>query len=76
MKPSLRKFVLTAHITFSVGWFGAVAGFLSLAVAGLTSMNAQMVRSAYLAMELIGWFVIVPCSLASLLTGLCPITRH
>lgn len=29
-----------------------------------------MVRAAYLAMELTGWFVIVPLSLASLLTGL------
>jgi hypothetical protein len=30
----------------------------------------QMVRAAYLAMELTGWFVIVPLSLASLPTGL------
>jgi hypothetical protein len=29
-----------------------------------------MVRAAYLTMELTGWFVIVPLSLASLLTGL------
>ncbi len=70
MTPWLRKFALTAHVTFSVGWLGAVAGFLALAVAGLTSQDAQMVRAAYLAMELIGWFVIVPLSLASLLTGL------
>ncbi len=27
-------------------------------------------RAAYLVMELIGWFVLVPLSLASLLTGL------
>ena len=70
MTPSLRKFALIAHIACSVGWFGAVAVFLVLAVAGLTSQNAQMVRAAYLAMELTGWFVIVPLSLASLLTGL------
>jgi len=56
------------HITFSVGWLGAVAGFLTLAIAGLTSQDAQMVRAAYLAMELIGWFVIVPASLGALLT--------
>jgi len=70
LTPRLRKFALTAHVTFSVGWLGAVAGFLALAVAGLTSRDAQMVRAAYLAMELTGWFVIVPLSLASLLTGL------
>ena len=69
MTPRLRKFALTAHVTSSVGWLGAVAGFLALAVAGLTSPDAQMVRAADLAMELTGWFVIVPLSFASLLTG-------
>ncbi len=29
-----------------------------------------MVRAAYLTMELTGWFVLVPLSLASLLTGI------
>lgn len=70
MTPGLRKFALTAHVTSSVGWLGAVAGFLALAVAGLTSHDAQKVRAAYLAMELTGWFVIVPLSIASPLTGL------
>ena len=70
MTPGLRKFALTVHVTSSVGWLGAVAGFLALAVAGLTSQDAQMVRAAYLAMELITWFVIVPLSFASLLSGL------
>jgi len=55
MTPSVRKFSLTAHVASSVGWLGAVAGFLALAVAGLTSHDAQMVCAAYLAMELITW---------------------
>lgn len=59
-----------AHVTSSVGWMGAVATFLALAIAGVTSTNDQIVRTAYLAMELIGWCVIVPFSIASLLTGL------
>ena len=69
LTPHLRKFVLTAHVTFAVGWLGAVAAFLALAIAGLTSQDAEMVRSAYLAMELIARFVIVPLSFAPLLTG-------
>jgi len=69
MTPGLRKFVLTAHVTLAVGWLGAVAAFLALAVAGLTSQDAQLVRAAYLAMELIARFVIVPLSFAPLLTG-------
>jgi hypothetical protein len=70
MAPRLRKFSLTAHVISSVGLLGAIAGFLALAIAGLTSQNDQMVRAAYLAMELIARFVIVALAFASLLTGL------
>ncbi|MEO7317814.1 MAG: hypothetical protein ABIZ56_02370 [Chthoniobacteraceae bacterium] len=70
MTPRLRKVALTAHVTFSVGWLGAVAAFLALAVAGLASRDAQMVRAVYLAMNLTAWSVIVPLSLASPLTGI------
>jgi hypothetical protein len=69
MTPGLRKFALTAHVTSSIGWFGAVAAFLALAVAGLTSQDAQLVRAAYLAMDVTTWFVIVPLALVSLLSG-------
>ena len=68
--PGLRKLALTAHVTSSVGWLGAVAGFLVLAIAGLTGENTQTVRAAYLAMNLTAWCVIVPLSLASPLTGI------
>ena len=67
MKPLLRKFVRTAHIIFTVGWLGAVAAFLALAIVGLTSQDMQMVRADYLAMEVITRYVIVPLSLIPLL---------
>ncbi len=70
MTPGLRKLALTAHVTSTVGWLGAIAGFLALAISGLTSQNPQMVRGVYLAMELIGWYVLVPLCVASLFTGL------
>lgn len=70
MTPRVRKFALTAHVTVSVGWLGAVVAYLALAIAGLTYPEAPRVRAAYLSMELIGWFVVVPCGLAALLTGL------
>lgn len=70
MNPWTRKFALTAHVTASVGWLGSVAGFLALAIAGLTSRDTIRTRSAYIAMELTGWYIIVPLSLASLITGL------
>lgn len=69
MTPGLRKFMLTLHIIFAVGWLGAVAGFLILAIVGLTSHDEQMVRSVYLSMGLITRFAIVPLSFAPLITG-------
>jgi hypothetical protein len=70
MSPRLRKVALTTHVASSVGWLGGVAAFLALSIAGQTSRNADVVRGAYLAMNVIGWTVIVPMSLAALVTGL------
>ena len=70
MSPSLRKFALTAHVTSTVGWLGAIVGFLAIAIAALTSDDVQFVRGAYLAMQLTGWYVLVPFCVASLATGL------
>src|SRR5689334_1240990 len=70
MTPGIRKFVRTAHITFTVGWLGTVASFFVLAVVGLISPDAQMVNAAYLAMKMITGYVIVPFSfIPLLLTG-------
>lgn len=46
MKPGLRRFALTAHRVSSVGLLGAIAAFLALAIASLTSEDDQMVRAA------------------------------
>ena len=70
MSPSLRKFALTTHVTSTLGWLGAIVGFLALAIAALTSDDVQLVRGLYLAMQLTGWYVLVPLSVASLTTGL------
>src|SRR6266542_6485089 len=70
MPPRLRKFALAAHLTLSVGWIGAVAAYIALDVAAFTSQDAQRLRAAYLAMDLIARDVIVPLAIASLLTGL------
>jgi len=70
MTPRFQKVALLAHITFSVGWFGAVVPYLALVIAGLTSRDVQLVRAAYLWMELVGWYVVVPFSFAALLSGL------
>ncbi len=70
MPPALSRLNFTAHVTTSVAWIGAVASFLVLSLAGLTGRDAETVRGAYLAMNLIGGFLIVPLSLAAFLTGI------
>ena len=70
MSPALRKFTLTAHVISSIGWLGAVLCFLALSIVGLATVDPQRVRAVYIAMELVGWYVIVPMSLTSLVTGL------
>lgn len=70
MTPRTRKFLLTAHITCSVGWLGAVAGFLVLSIVGLTSQQPDVIRGNYIAMDLISRFVVIPLSFGALATGL------
>lgn len=70
VSPGSRRVALTAHIVASVGWLGAIAVSAALAVTGLTSQDADVVRAAYVALDSISWSVLVPLSLASLLTGL------
>lgn len=69
MSPRTRKFALAVHLSFSVGWIGAIVAFLPLAVIGLTSQDVRLVRGVYLTMELSVRFAIVPLAFGSLLTG-------
>jgi hypothetical protein len=70
MSPGLRRTALIVHVTASVGWLGAVAAFLALAVVGLVSAEGPTVRGAYVAAAVVTWTVIVPLSLAALLSGI------
>lgn len=69
MRPSVRKLALAAHITLSVGWIGAVLAYLVIVLAAATRPDEETMRAAWMGMALIGWYVIVPMALASLLTG-------
>lgn len=69
MTPRLQKLSLFAHVTFSVGWLGAIVPYVALAIAVLTAHDSQTLQAAYLGMKFIGWFVIVPLSLLALLSG-------
>lgn len=70
MAPGLRKFALTIHLLSSLGWIGAVLAYLVLGVSAVTDQDPQTVRAAWIAMEVTGWYAIVPLALAALATGL------
>jgi hypothetical protein len=66
IKTRLRKLALTAHVTASIGWFGALAVFLAHALTGLATQDVQALRASALAMDVTARFVILP------LDGICP----
>ena len=69
MTPALRKFVLTGHVGLSVGLLGAIASFLAISIAGLSSEDTRLVSASYLVMKVVAQFVIVPLAFATLFTG-------
>jgi hypothetical protein len=66
----LRRAALAVHVITSVGWIGAVAAYLALGVAAHVSEQAPTVQGSWIAMQLIGWLVIVPLGCLAFLTGL------
>ncbi len=70
MAPGLRKLALTAHVTVSVGWLGAVVAYLALVIAALSSRDTSNVRAVWTALEVTIRFAIVPLAVAALLSGL------
>lgn len=70
MPPVVRKAALAAHLTVSVGWIGGVVAYLSLGIWAVTTTDEQAIRSAWAAMDTIGWYAIVPLAVTSLASGL------
>ncbi len=70
LPPPLRKTFLALHIMASVGWLGSVAAFLSLSVLAAYGSDPEATRAAYLSMEPVGWWAVVPLNLLALLTGI------
>ncbi len=70
MPSGVRKAMLTAHVISSIGWFGAVAAFLALALTGVMSQDREVVRAVYLVLGVTTSWVIVPLALLGLVTGI------
>ena len=72
LSPVLRRLVLFVHVATSVGFVGAAAAFLVLAIAGVTLTDEAMLRGVYLGLGLVTAEVLVPLCWASLLLGIVP----
>lgn len=70
MAPPVRKAFLTLHVIASVGWLGSVAAFLVLSVVAAYGADAGAVRTAFLAMNIVGWYAVVPLNVLAVVTGL------
>ncbi len=70
LSPGARKLALSVHLTVSVGWIGAVFTYLGLGITAIRTADDELIRAMWSAMEVTGWYVIVPLALASLVTGL------
>ena len=70
MPPGVRKLALTVHLVSSLGWIGAVLTYLALGISSVITDDPQAILAAWIAMELTGWYVIVPLAGVSLVTGL------
>lgn len=68
LPPRWRKLVLVLHVTSSLGFAGAVAAFLAMAVTGATA-RPELAYAVYQAMPVVTWQVIVPLAFATLLIG-------
>lgn len=69
LAPPARKALLVLHLVCSLGWIGAVLAYLALGISAATGAP-ERVRIAWPAMELVGWWVIVPLALATVVTGI------
>ncbi len=69
VKPAVRRGLLVAHIAASVGWLGAIAASLALAVVALVTTDPAVIGAVYRVLEPLGWVALVPFSLAALATG-------
>ena len=70
MPPIIRKSVLSAHILASVGWMGAVIVYLVCVAVAWNTSDLQVLQAMWIAIGIIGWYVIVPLSIIAFVSGI------
>jgi hypothetical protein len=70
LSPTARRVTLVLHLTVTGGWIGGAVAYLALGVAAGAADEPEAVRGMWAAMELTGWYALVPLAAASLVTGI------
>lgn len=70
MRARSHKALLAVHLTASIGWVGGVVGYIALGIAAQTSTDTTTIRGVWLSLEILGWWVLVPEAVLTLLTGI------
>jgi hypothetical protein len=70
VSPKARKALLAVHLTVSIGWIGGILAYLAIGIAAETSIDPFVIRSSWLAMEIVGWWVLVPQAVLALASGI------
>jgi hypothetical protein len=70
LRPKPRKFFLTLHVGFSVGWLGSTMVMTALAVVGLVTPDDGLRHHIYRIMHVLDLVVVIPVVVLSVLTGL------
>lgn len=70
MSPRLRKALLAVHLVASIGWVGGAIGYIALGIAAQTSTDPATIRGVWLSFDILGWWILVPEAVVTLLTGI------
>ncbi|MEC4015774.1 DUF2269 family protein [Streptomyces sp. H27-D2] len=65
-----RRANLVVHVAASVGWFGLTLGLLALGITAAVTESPAAAEAAYRSMKVFGDWLIIPISLATLVSGL------
>jgi hypothetical protein len=69
LSPSARRAVLTAHIIVSVGLLGDSAGFLAVALRGVSTGDPELADASWTLLEMFSLVFGIPLSFAAPITG-------
>lgn len=70
MPPAVRRAALFAHVIVSIGWIGAILAYLAFAAVAVRGRDPELMRAAYLVMDPVQRWALLPLAGGAMLTGL------